>query len=154
MRILLSALSCNASLGSEALVGFRYAEALGRRHEVTVLASPPSEKPGGVRLISCDAGRCSFNEVSAMALVRFESRQRRLARELMTRERFDLVHRVTPSAIQLPTWAWALGKRFIIGPLIAADPPPGSFSEILRRPKSPPKASRLSPSRVLGRLCA
>ena len=43
VKLLISALSCNASLGSEASVGFNYTAALAQRHEVTVLASPPSQ---------------------------------------------------------------------------------------------------------------
>ena len=154
MRILISALSCNAALGSEALVGFKYAEALARRHEVTVVASPPSQTPAGATLAPCDAGPCSFNEVSAVALMRFELRQWRLARGLMRREEFDYVHRVTPSAIQLPTWAWRLGRPLVVGPLIAAERPPASFEEILGRAMSAPKRPRWHPARVMARLCA
>ena len=88
MRILLSALSCNPSLGSEALVGFKFAEALERHHEVVVMASPPSEAPRGARLVACDAGPCSFNEVGPVPLLRFELNQWRLARQL--RRNFQL----------------------------------------------------------------
>src|SRR5438094_10463297 len=110
MRILISALSCNPALGSEALVGFKYAEALARGHEVVVLASPPSQTPTGATLLACNAGPCSFNEVGAMPLLRFELRQSRLARALRKRFQADFVHRLTPSAIQVPTWAARLGQ--------------------------------------------
>jgi glycosyltransferase involved in cell wall biosynthesis len=171
MRILVSALSCNSALGSEALVGFKFAEALVRRHEVVVLASPPSQTPPGATLVPCDAGPCSFNEVGAVPLLRFELRQRRLARGLRDHEStglrdygtaglqdhkgfdFEVVHRVTPSAIQVPTWLDRLGKPLVLGPLIAADPVPAAFLPFVQRPVSRPDAPRWHPGRLAGRLC-
>lgn len=153
MRLLLSALSCNPALGSEALVGFKYAETLARRHEVVVLASPPSQTPDGATLVACNAGPCTINEVNAMALLRFELSQVRLARRLARRFEFDSVHRVTPSAIQVPTWAARLGKPLVIGPLLAAERPPSVFVPFLERPVSRPKELRWHPARVVARLC-
>jgi glycosyltransferase involved in cell wall biosynthesis len=152
MRLLVSALSCNPSLGSEALVGFKYAEALSRRYETVIIAAAPSQAPEGAALLRCDAGQCSFNEVSAGPLLRFELRQQRIARRLRNQFPFDYVHRITPSAIQEPTWAGRLGKPLIIGPLIAADAPPLTFARLLNRPVSPPKGPRWRPSRVAGRI--
>jgi len=152
MRLLVSALSCNPSLGSEALVGFKYAEALSRRFETVIIAAAPSQAPEGVTLLTLDAGQCSFNEVGAESLLRFELRQQQIARRLRHRFPFDYVHRITPSAIHEPTWAEHLGKPLIIGPLIAADAPPLGFAPLLSRPVSPPKGPRLRPSRVAGRI--
>jgi len=153
MNLLISALSCNPSLGSEALIGFKYAEALSRRYQTIVLASPPSQAPEGVTLLRCDAGQCSFNEVSAGPLLRFELHQQRIARRLRRQFPFDYVHRITPSAIQEPTWAGRLGKPLIIGPLIAADTPPPGFAPFLSRPVSQPKPPRWRPARIAGRIC-
>jgi len=153
MRILLSALSCNPAIGSEALVGFKYAEALARRHEVVVLASPPSQTPQGVTLVACDAGTCSFNEIGAQSRLRFELRQWRLARTLRLRFPFDCVHRVTPSAIGIPTWAAHLGKPLVVGPLIAANRPSPAFAAYSNRPMSRPKQPRWHPARIAARLC-
>jgi glycosyltransferase involved in cell wall biosynthesis len=152
MRLLVSALSCNPSLGSEALVGFKYAEALSQRFETVVIAAAPSQAPEGATLMTLNVGQCAFNEVSAGPLFRFELRQQRIARRIRHRFPFDYVHRVTPSAIQLPTWAGHLGKPLIIGPLIAADAPPFGFTPLLSRPVSPPKGPRWRPSRVAGRI--
>jgi glycosyltransferase involved in cell wall biosynthesis len=152
-RVLVSALSCNAALGSEALVGFKVAEALARRHEVVVLASPPNQTPAGATLLDCDAGPCSFNEVGAWPLLRFELRQWRLARRLRRNFPFDLVHRVTPSAIQMPTWAARLGKPLVIGPIIAADRPPPAFAAFLQRPVSGREQTRWRPARLAARIC-
>jgi glycosyltransferase involved in cell wall biosynthesis len=152
MRLLVSALSCNPSLGSEALVGFKYAEALSQRYETIIIAAAPSQAPEGATLLTLNAGQCSFNEVSAGPLLRFELRQQRIARRLRHRFPFDYVHRITPSAIQEPTWAGRLGKPLIIGPIIAADAPPFAFGLLLSRPVSRPKGPRWRPSRVAGRL--
>jgi alpha-maltose-1-phosphate synthase len=153
MRLLVSALSCNSSLGSEALVGFKYAEALSRRYETVIMATPPSHAPEGATLLTVNAGQCLFNEVGAESLLRFELRQQRIARRLRHQFPFDYVHRITPSAIQEPTWAGRLGKPLIIGPIIAADAPPFGFAPLLGRPVSPPKGPRWRPSRVVGRIC-
>ena len=134
-------------------MGFKYAEALARRHEVVVLSSPPSQTPTGATLLPCNAGPCSFNEVGAMPLLRFELRQLSLARRLRRRFQYDFVHRVTPSAIQLPTWAARLGRPFVIGPLIAAERPPAVFAPLLARPVSAPSQARWHPARAVGRLC-
>jgi glycosyltransferase involved in cell wall biosynthesis len=153
MRILVSALSCNPSLGSEALVGYKVVESLARKHEVTLVASTPAEAPAGVTLVSCEAGRCSFNDVGPVPLSRFEIRQMRLARALHREKRFDYIHRVTPSAIQLPSLAPLLRIPCIIGPVIAADPPPAEFKPLLRRPVSPPEKPRFHPKRLADGIC-
>jgi len=152
-RILVSALSCNSRTGSEALVGFKLAEALACRHEVVVLASPPNQTPKGATLLDCDAGPCSFNEVGALPLLRFEWRQLRMGRRLRSSFDFGIVHRVTPSAIQMPTWAAHLGKPLVIGPIIAADRPPAPFTVYLRRPATQSGQARWHPSRIAARFC-
>src|SRR5262245_1824470 len=153
MRVLVSALSCNPSLGSEALVGFKIAEVLSQYYETIVIAAPPSKAPAEATLLSCNVGPCSFNEVSPEPLLRFELRQHRLVRRLRHRFPFEYVHRITPSAIQVPTWAANLGKPLIIGPLIAADSPPLSFAPYLNRPISPPGHPRWHPLRMASRVC-
>jgi glycosyltransferase involved in cell wall biosynthesis len=153
LRLLISALSCNPSLGSEALVGFKFAEALSRRCETVVISAPPSQAPAETTLIKCDAGPCSFNEVTPAPLLRFELRQQRIARRLRHHFPYEYVHRITPSAVQAPTWVGRLGKPLIIGPIIAADTPPLAFAPFLSRPVSPPKLPRWRPERVAGRIC-
>jgi glycosyltransferase involved in cell wall biosynthesis len=152
MRVLASTIGCNPALGSEALIGFKFAEALARRHEVTILASPPSQTPVGARLIRCDAGSCLYNEVDSAALIRFELNQQKLARQLSRSFRFDCVHRITPSAIQIPTWISKLRRPHVLGPLIAADKPLDGFRPYLDRPVSSSNNPRWHPKRIAGRL--
>ena len=152
VKLLISALSCNASLGSEAVVGFNYAAALAQRHEVTVLASPPSQPPPEAAFLPCHAGPCSFNEVGPVPLLKFETRQWILMRKLKRLD-FDLIHRLTPSAIQIPTWIDYSDKPLFIGPLIAAESPPAAYASFLTRPVSRPVRPRWHPGRVVARLC-
>jgi glycosyltransferase involved in cell wall biosynthesis len=148
MRVLVSALSCNPLVGSEALVGYKYAEALARRHTVTVLASPPSKSPAGTKLYSVDAGACNFNDVEPAPLVRFEVRQLHRAWSLHRKLRFELVHRVTPSWIGNATALGALKVPLVIGPLLASDRPPESFAPYLRRAASRRSMCKLHPRRL------
>jgi glycosyltransferase involved in cell wall biosynthesis len=148
MRVLVSALSCNSHHGSEALVGYKYAEALARRHAVTVLASPPAETPAGARLFTVNAGSCNFNDVGAGPLARFELRQLPRAWGLHQRQHFDLVHRVTPSWIGNASVLAALRVPLMIGPLLAADRPPESFGPYLTRAATPSSMGRLHPQRL------
>src|SRR2546423_14400836 len=99
MRVLLSAMSCNASIGSDGLVGYMTAKTLAREHEVTMIASPPVEVPPGVEWIPCDAQPVNFNEVGADAWLRFEWRQWRLGRRLRAQRNFDVIPKLTPAPL-------------------------------------------------------
>jgi len=129
-------------------VGYKYAEALAQRHEVTVIAAAPAEMPKGVEGHTINIGPCNFNDVSASALTRFELRQLPKAWRLHRRQPFDVIHRVTPSAIQNATFLPSLKVPFLIGPLLASDPPPPSFEPYLRRAVTPPRRGRFHPARI------
>ena len=152
MRVLLSALSCNPQLGSEPLVGYKVAEALARRHSVSVISALPTEVPDGAIGYPLDVGSCNFNDVGATSLMRFELRQFPKAWWLTRREKFDVVHRVTPSAIQNASFLSALKVPFVIGPLLASDHPGESFLPYLGRATPRPRHGRLHPSRIPGGL--
>src|SRR5205823_4126026 len=92
-------------------------------------------------------------EVGPMPLWRFETCQIRLAKALHRARGFDCVHRVTPSAIQLPTLTPLLGIQCIVGPIIAADPAPSAFKPLLGRPVTPPAKPRYHPKRVAEGIC-
>lgn len=148
MRVLLSALSCNPDLGSEALVGYRYAETLAGQHALDVVAAPPAKAPAGATLHLVSAGRCSFNDVSPQALLRFEMRQLPVAWRLQRRHHFDVIHRVTPASIRRPSFLWKLGAPFVIGPLLASDLPPESFEPYLRRAEGAGATPKYRPGRI------
>jgi glycosyltransferase involved in cell wall biosynthesis len=154
MRILLSALSCNPRFGSEALVGYKYAETIAQLHSLAVIASPPAEVPSGTALHAVEAGPCNFNEVAARPLWRFEMGQLPKAFALNRRQPFDFVHRVTPSWIGNPTLLQATGVPLIIGPILGSSAPvPDSFAPYLRRTLKVPNGTKVSAGNaVLNRL--
>lgn len=128
-------------------MGYKYAEALSRRHSVTVFAAPPGDVPAGAKLCSISAGKCNFNDVAAASLARFELGQFPRAWRLTGSNGFDIVHRVTPSAIGNSSLLPALRFPFVVGPLLASTRPPSAFDQVLRRACSPPSIGRLRPSR-------
>ncbi len=148
LQVLVSALSCNPRVGSEALVGYKYAESLARRHRVTLFASPPAEVPAGATLHAVRAGSCNFNDVAAAPLLRFEFGQLPRAWSLHRRRKFDVIHRVTPSWVGNVTLLPALRAPFVIGPLLAAERPPESFAPYLNRVARQPDRMRLHPARI------
>ena len=148
MKIIVSALSCNASQGSEGLVGYKTVEALSRVHQVTLLASPPAEIPPGVEWIPCNAQPCNFNEVGPDAWFRFELRQWRTVRRLRKTRKFDLIHKVTPAPLVNSTMLYLHGLPLIVGPVLVAQPVPASFEPLLRRPVSAPPRPKFHPGRV------
>jgi glycosyltransferase involved in cell wall biosynthesis len=129
-------------------VGYKYAEALSRQHRVTVIASPPAQVPSGAKLHPVSAGPCNFNDVAAASLARFELGQFPRAWRLNQEERFDVVHRVTPSSIDNSSLLPALRAPFVVGPLLASEPPPESFRPILNRGINGQARSRFHPRRL------
>ena len=149
LKVLVSALSCNASHGSEGLVGYKTVEALSKGgHQVTLLASPPTEVPAGVEWIPCNAQPCNFNEVGPDAWFRFELRQWRAVRRLRKTNTFDVIHKVTPAPLINSTLLDRHGLPLVVGPVLVAQPVPASFEPLLRRPVSPPPQARFHPGRI------
>lgn len=148
MRILLSAMSCNASLGSDGLVGYMTAKTLAREHDVTMIGSPPVEVPPGVEWVSCDAQPVSFNEISPEAWLRFEWRQWRLIRHLRSQRSFDVIHKLTPAPLVNASLLHLQRLPLITGPVVVNQPVPAGFNPIARRPVTPPGEFRLHPARI------
>jgi glycosyltransferase involved in cell wall biosynthesis len=104
--------------------------------------------PSGAELFPIPAGNCNFNDVAATSVARFEINQLRRAWQLMRRDRFQIVHRVTPSGIGISSLLPALRIPLVVGPLLASTPPPATFDQILHRAYAPPPVGRLHPRRV------
>src|SRR5262249_42858538 len=119
--------------GSEALVGYKYAEALAAANSVDILACAPADVPYGATLHAVDSGPCNFNDVAARSLLRFEMKQLPRAVALNRRLHFDVVHRVTPSWIGNPTLLPAMQVPLVVGPLLAGTRPQESFGPYLNR---------------------
>jgi glycosyltransferase involved in cell wall biosynthesis len=129
-------------------VGYKYAETLSQRHAVTVLAAHPARAPADTELHVISAGNCNFNDVAAASLARFEIGQFPRAWRLHQENRFDVVHRVTPSWIGNSSMLPALRAPFVIGPLLASEPPPEKFRPVLNRVANGQVRSRFHPRRL------
>jgi glycosyltransferase involved in cell wall biosynthesis len=123
--------ACSPTLGSESLVGFRAVEALAEQYETTVITSAGMKPPD---LAACEEVPIRFddpNDISAWQLLRFELRQRRIVRRLLSSQRFAAVHRITPSGFKgslLP----APPVPLVLGPILLSELCPPAFDAIFR----------------------
>ncbi len=85
--------------------------------------------------------------------MRFELRQLPKAWRLHRRQPFDVIHRVTPSAIQNPMFLPWLNVPLVIGPA-CLDLPPPSFEPYLRRAVGRPAHGKFHPSRIAAGLAS
>jgi glycosyltransferase involved in cell wall biosynthesis len=131
LNVLASSLACSGRSGSEPLVGFRAVEGLTYRYETTLITAAGMERPDAA---ACEEISVHFddpNDVSAWQLLQFEWRQRKVVKRLLESERFDVVHRVTPSGLKdslLPVPSVPL----VLGPILLSEPHPPAFREIIR----------------------
>jgi len=148
MKILLSAIACNPVTGSDAYFGWSAARALAALGEVHVLThgfsrahiSPEDESslPGvKFHFLGHPIRRLSRNGLLARVQAWRGCRdwQARLvlpfARELHSRERFDLIHHVTISSWRLASPLWKLGIPLVWGPLGGGEEVPPAFRSLL-----------------------
>ncbi len=131
MKILQSALACSPEFGSEALVAYRLIATASQHFESEAITSAGMSVPDVVNGHQINVRFSDPNDVSPMQLLRFELKQRALARRLLRRGSFDLLHRVTPSGHKA-----SLLERsripLILGPVLGSDPPPQSFQAVFQ----------------------
>ncbi len=136
VKLLASSLAHSSRLGSESLVGFRTVEVLASRYETTLVTAVGMEHDAVAASVEVPVHFDDPNDVSPWQLLRFELRQRKTVRQLLRSQRFDAVHRVTPSGLKdslLPVPAVPL----ILGPILLSEPHPPAFGAYFR-----PKLSR------------
>jgi len=131
LNVLVSALACSPTLGSEALVAYRAIEALGEQFHLEAVTSAGMQTPQRVGTHLIRVGLEEPNDVAPASLLAYELRQRLVVRRLLRNSQFDVLHRVTPSGykdslLAIPT------IPLILGPLLDSDPPPESFKAIFR----------------------
>src|SRR5215469_12716798 len=131
LKILVSSLACSSGAGSEALVGFRMAQALAERFKTEVVTSAGMEAAPGLTTHRIGVRFDDPNDVAPGQLLRFELAERLLFRRLLRRGRFDLLHRVTPSGHKASLLA-RCRIPLILGPVLGADPPPQSFQAVFQ----------------------
>lgn len=133
MKVLISAIACHPEHGSESSAGWKAALAIAQAHDVRVLTH--SDNMRGIENYVKDNGlknpRFTYfgsggpyhpNRLVArgQSWLRYLSWTRQLlsqARELLERERFDLVHHVTYSTYRVASPLWQLGVPFVLGPV-------------------------------------
>lgn len=132
MKVLLSAFAFSPILGSECGVGWHWALALARRHEVTVLTHAWFRKDVEDALVSNPVKnlRVEYFHVepfwaifrrshldSQIYITYWQICVRGFAKQLQNRDGYDLAHHLTLGSIRYPSWLGFVAKRYIVGPL-------------------------------------
>ena len=147
MKVVLFAPNIDATDVGEALVAFRWAEALARRVELTVLAF---QRPGRPPLAAQLPGAEVVTWPEPSTLLRFErlnamlkpgypillrAVRRWLRAQMAAGRRFDLGHQLMPLAARYPCAFHGTGLPYLLGPVGGTLPtPPGFVQELGRAP--------------------
>jgi len=129
VKVLISALACSPSLGSEALVAYRAVEALREQHCVETVTSAGMQTPRGVSAHLIGVRLEEPNDVAPASLLAYEMRQRSLVKRLIRESQSDVLHRLTPSGYKASLLAVPT-IPLVLGPVLDSDPPPDSFKAI------------------------
>lgn len=146
-RVLISAYSCFPGHGSEPEVGWRWVKAAAEVAEVVVLLRADAmsrirdhERRFGVdpriEWVPVDGPFPMTDRNSRGALIHlhynlWQVTALRVARRLLARRHFDLVHHVTYVTFTYPSLLWACGRPFIFGPVAGADSVPRPLRGVL-----------------------
>ncbi len=139
VKLLVCAYACNPFRGSEEAVGWEWVTRLARDHDVTVLTAGfnqreiEEQRDASPRIRYCyvparwwdyqPVGCWKKIEQSALkplmnfAYVAWQKRALRVAREILSTERFDVVHQLTYVGYRFPGRLWTLGLPFVWGPI-------------------------------------
>jgi len=139
MKVVLFAPHIDATDVGEALVAFKWAEALSRRVELTVLAF---QRPGRPDLATQLPGAEVHTWVEPPILLKAErlnamlkpgypiiyyAARRWLRRQMLAKRRFDIGHQLMPQAARYPAVFYGLGIPYVLGPLGGSLPTPPDF---------------------------
>ncbi len=139
MRVLLIAPNVDASDVGEAFVAFKWAEALGRLIDLTVLAFQRPGRPElaaqlpGVRVVTWPEPAWATRNERLNAMLKpawpvFAAHVRRwIARALARGEPFDIAHQLMPQAARYPSPLRHFDIPYVIGPLGGALDTPAAF---------------------------
>lgn len=146
MKILVSAYACEPRRGSEAEVGWQWVRQISRFHETWVITRCNNRVPIEKELMSTPSPNLHFIYCDFPAWARFWKRGNRgvhvyyylwqirafiLARKLVRKKLFDVVHHITFINMYIGPWFALLNKPFIWGPLGANPRIPGNFLKFL-----------------------
>jgi glycosyltransferase involved in cell wall biosynthesis len=138
-RILISAYACNPKRGSEEAVGWNWVQTIARFNDVTVLVAAfhesdiravcdPNANPRFVfvphrpwHYAPTPSWRRIENSIAKpimnLAYALWQCQAFVVARELVAREKFDLVHQLTYVGFRFPGHLYKLGVPFVWGPI-------------------------------------
>lgn len=142
-RVLLSAYACEPGLGSEAAVGWNWAVGLARAGcQVHVITRASNRARIEAHLAHSPQPNLAFSYFDLPRWARFWKRANRgvhlyyllwqvgaflLARGLVKRKRFDLVHHVSFVTARFPSFMGMLGLPFVFGPLAGGEYAPSTL---------------------------
>jgi glycosyltransferase involved in cell wall biosynthesis len=139
LRVLISAYACSPDIGSEAAVGWNWAIAAARRHEVWVLTWTLYRDSLERELAQRPIPHLHFAYYDLPRPVRdlpLSERHEYLlweffalsaGRKLHRQHRFDVIHHLTFNTVEVPGLLWTLGPPFVWGPLGGGQVPPASL---------------------------
>ncbi|HWG84922.1 MAG TPA: glycosyltransferase family 4 protein [Deinococcales bacterium] len=138
MRILLSAFACEPYGGSEPGNGWTWAEALARRHQVTVLTDSAHRERIEAELARRPNPNLEFHYLGSgpqgyigLDIYPYYYKWQRdaldLARRLHAERPFDVAHHVTYGIHRVPSYMWKLGIPFVWGPVGGGEDVPFAF---------------------------
>ena len=153
LRVLICAYSCNRDDVGSAHTAYHWVKGLAGHCDITLLTRRRNREPCGaeavpnVRTVQFDewpfySRFVRFDRKFQPGYFQFALQSFLWARRVVARERFDLVHQITPGALRYPSPMGLLGVPFILGPAGGCQPTPsdlapalrlGSLSEYLRR---------------------
>ena len=153
LRILMIAYACTPARGGEHLLGWEWAARLAKIHEVTVLTSAErlkesdGQRPSSLRMLPVpDRAILPIKRAGSLGwhlyYLLWHVAATRLARRLLARERFDIVHQCTFHTVRVPARLWGGNMPpFIWGPVAGLEQipfkmigalGPGGFLELTR----------------------
>ena len=139
MKVLISAYACEPAKGSEPVVGWTWALAAAREHDVWVLTRANNREvieaaapPANLRFVYVDLPRAARVWKRGHRGVRlyyllWQLLAAREARRLHARERFDVVHHLTFANVFLPALVCAVPAPFVLGPVAGGQRVPRSL---------------------------
>lgn len=136
MKVLVSAYACSPYDGSERAVGWNWICELDQYHRITVLTSSAYENDiedyknnnpdalKNTKFVYVDVPNTSWHKeyrLERFYYILWQKQAVRVARELVAKEHFDLVHHVTYVTCVLPTYMHELDIPFLLGPVAGGD---------------------------------
>lgn len=132
MKVLASVYACSPYDGSERAVGWNWLKELNKFHEITALTSHVyksdiddylAKNPGEMvhtQFVYIDVPHTSWHvgyRLERLYYMLWQKQAVKIAKELLKKDRYDLVHHITYVTCILPTEMYKLGIPFLYGPV-------------------------------------